>query len=109
LAAHHSAIASYEAARTMEIEGTVRQFQWRNPHCSLQINVTQGSFKSQVYVVELSSPSVMVESGWTRDLVRPGDHVVMRVHPSRVGAPVGLCRNCEVTINGRVTKPQVLQ
>jgi hypothetical protein len=34
---------------------------------------------------------------------------VIEVHPSRVGAPVGLCRNCTLTINGKVTKPRALQ
>jgi hypothetical protein len=107
--AHHSAIASYQAAQSIEIKGTVRELAWRNPHCFLYINVMEGPFKAQTYTVELGSPSVMIESGWARDLLQPGDNVAIQVHPSRIGAPVGLCRDCALTINGKVAKPRVMQ
>jgi hypothetical protein len=104
--AHHSAAASYEADQSIEIKGKVLEFAWRNPHCHLYIDVTRGPFKGQTYAVELSSPGALVNDGWTQTLLQPGDRVVMNVHPSRVGAPVGLCRNCTLTINGKVTKPR---
>jgi hypothetical protein len=30
--------------------------------------------------------------------------VTMKVHPSRDGGPVGLCRHCAVTVNGHLKK-----
>jgi hypothetical protein len=107
--AHHSAAASYEADQAIEITGAVLQLAWRNPHCYLYLTVLAGPFKGQTYSVELGSPSAMVERGWTRNVLRPGDHVALQVHPSRTGAPVGLCRDCTVTINGKVAKPRVMQ
>jgi uncharacterized protein DUF6152 len=100
--AHHSAAASYEADHSIEIKGKVLEFAWTNPHAHLHIDVTQGPFKGHTYAVELGSPEALVNSGWTKTMLRPGDDVVVHVRPSRVGAPVGLCRNCTLTINGKV-------
>jgi hypothetical protein len=107
--AHHSAAASYEADHSIEIKGAVLQLAWRNPHCYLYIDVMEGPFKARTYTVELGSPSVMIESGWAKDLLQPGDMVAIQVHPSRSGAPAGLCRGCRLTINGKVAKPRVMQ
>lgn len=104
--AHHSAAASYEANQSIEIKGKVLEFAWRNPHGHLYIDVTRGPFAGQTYAVELSSPGALVNDGWTKTLLQPGDDVVIHVHPSRAGGPAGLCRNCALTINGKVTKPR---
>ena len=107
--AHHSAAASYDAVESIAIKGKVVEFAWTNPHCHVYVDVADGRFKGRTYGVELGSPSALAHDGWTRTLLQPGDEVVIEVHPSRVGAPVGLCRNCTLTINGKVTKPRVLQ
>lgn len=104
--AHHSAAATYEASHTIEIRGTVVRVSWTNPHCHVYIAAADGPFKGQTYSVELGSPSVLVESGWTRTLVKPGDTVVIRVNPSRSGAPIGLCRDCAMTVNGKLMPRQ---
>jgi hypothetical protein len=99
--AHHSAAATYEGNHTIEIRGTIVRVSWTNPHCHLYIAAADGPFKGQTYTVELGSPSVLVESGWTKSLVKPGDTLVIHVNPSRSGAPIGLCRDCAMTVNGK--------
>jgi Family of unknown function (DUF6152) len=106
--AHHSAAATYDASRTIPITGTVSTFAWRNPHSHLYICVTDGPFKGKEYVIEMSSPVVLGEAGWSRTSFNAGDRVTVHVNPSRTGAPIGLCRNCRVTVNG-VTKPRTVQ
>ena len=95
-------------APTGAITGTVTAFAWRNPHCHLYVCVTGGPFKDKEYVIELSSPVVLGEAGWSRASFKAGDRVTVHVNPSRSGAPIGLCRNCLVTVNG-VTKPRTVQ
>jgi len=51
--------------------------------------------------VELGSPAALSADGWTKTTLRPGDAVVMTVHPSRGGAASGLCRPCAVIVNGK--------
>jgi hypothetical protein len=106
--AHHSAAATYDASQSIPIVGTVAAFAWRNPHCHLRVCVTDGPFKGKEYVIELSSPVVLEEAGWSRTSFKAGDRVTVHVNPSRTGAPIGLCRNCLVTVNG-VTKPRTVQ
>ena len=84
--AHHSAAAAYEADDSIRITGTVLEFRWTNPHCHVYIAVTEGPFKGRTYTVELSSPVALVNDGWTKTMLRPGDDVTMKVHPSRDGA-----------------------
>ena len=100
--AHHSAAASFEADASISIKGKVVEFAWTNPHGHVYIDVIEGPFAGRTYTVELGSPGALLNDGWTRTLLRSGDDVVMHVHPSRAGAPVGLCRNCALTINGKV-------
>jgi len=106
--AHHSAAATYDASQTIPITGTVAMFAWRNPHGHLYVCVTDGPFKGKEYVIELSSPVVLEEVGWSRSSFKAGDRVTVHVNPSRSGAAIGLCRNCLVTVNG-VTKRRTVQ
>jgi len=104
LLAHHSAAAKYDAARTIALTGTVAQFTWRNPHCFLYIDVDAGRFKGRRYVVEMSSAGVLTGAGWSGSTLKPGDAVRLSVLPARNGSAAGLCRACEIRINGVVTK-----
>ena len=98
--AHHSAAATYAAGETVAVNGLVAGFAWTNPHCHVYIDVASGPFAGRTYTVELGSPSALTGEGWTKTSLRPGDHVVMMVHPSRAGMAQGLCRRCAVTLNG---------
>jgi len=98
--AHHSAAATYAAGETIAVEGLVAGVAWTNPHCHVYVDVARGPFAGRTYTVELASPGALAGEGWTKTSLRPGDHVVMMVHPSRAGAAQGLCRRCAVTLNG---------
>jgi hypothetical protein len=102
--AHHSAAAKYDATAPLTLTGRVAKFAWRNPHCFLYLDVSAGPFKGQQYVVEMSSAGVLGSSGWTRARVAPGDVVQITVLPARAGTPAGLCRACDLRVNGVVTK-----
>ena len=71
-------------------------------------DVTAGPFKGKEYVIELSSPVVLEEAGWSRTTFKPGDRVTVSVNPSRTGAPIGLCRQCTVTVND-VTRARAVE
>ncbi len=86
--------------RNGRVNGLVAGFAWTNPHCHVYIDVASGPFAGRTYTVELGSPSALTGDGWTKTSLRPGDHVVMMVNPSRAGAAQGLCRRCAVTLNG---------
>lgn len=100
---HHGTAASYDQDKWITITGVVTEFRWRNPHSSLHLDVTDEGGNVVPYAIELASPALAARqgNGWTRKTFKAGDKVTFRIHPSKIGAPVGECLfNCEVTING---------
>jgi len=57
----------------------------------------------------MSSAGVLGNSGWTASTLAAGDKIRLTVLPARAGTASGLCRECEITINGKVTKASVLK
>ena len=85
LRAHHSG-AMYDAQRTDTLQGTVRIFQWSNPHCWIQLLVPKDGV-TQEWSVEMGSTAELYRSGWRPSTVKPGDPVTVVVHPMRDGTP----------------------
>jgi hypothetical protein len=86
--AHHSG-ALFEAQKTKTLSGTVRAFQWTNPHCWIQI-VVPGQGDPIEWSVELGSPSQLYNLGWKPRTLKPGDKIVVVVHPTRDGTNGGI-------------------
>jgi hypothetical protein len=84
LFAHHS-FAAFDMSKTITLTGTVKEFQWLNPHSWIQMTVTDASRKTVEWSIETSSPSSLVRQGWKPKILRPGDQVVVVVHPMRDG------------------------
>jgi hypothetical protein len=87
-AAHHS-FAMFDQTKVMTLEGTVRQFQWANPHAFIELDVvTRGQTKR--WAIELNSPNNLTRQGWRRSSLKPGDRITVRIAPLRNGNPGGL-------------------
>ena len=87
--AHHS-FAIYDQSKTLTLKGSVKAFQWSNPHCVIWVLVpTPGAGEPQEWSVETTSPGVMTRSGWTRSSVKPGDRISIDFNPLRDGAHGG--------------------
>jgi Family of unknown function (DUF6152) len=87
--AHHS-FATYDRTKTLTIKGTVKAFQWTNPHCVLWVVIQPpGSSEPQEWSIETTSPGVLTRSGWTRHSVNPGDKVSVVFNPLRDGSHGG--------------------
>ena len=84
--AHHST-AAFDFQKTVEFTGTVKDFQWTNPHT--WTNVTVGGGKSGVYGLEGMSPNYLSRNGWTTRTLKPGDKVSFEVHPLKDGRKGG--------------------
>jgi hypothetical protein len=87
--AHHS-FATYDRTKTVTIKGTVKAFQWTNPHCVLWVVILPpGGGEPQEWSIETTSPGVLTRSGWTRHSVNPGDKVSVVFNPLRDGSHGG--------------------
>lgn len=88
-AAHHSS-AMFDAAQLRTFSGTVREFQWTNPHCYLQLVVTNEQGQEEEWSLEMGAPMYLFNQGWRRSTVKPGDRLTVSVAPLRNGQKGGL-------------------
>jgi hypothetical protein len=87
--AHHS-FAAYERTKTLNLKGTVKTFQWTNPHCVIWVLIEpEGGGAPQEWSIETTSPGVLTRSGWTRHSLNPGDKVSVEFNPLRDGSRGG--------------------
>jgi hypothetical protein len=87
--AHHS-FAMFDAQKTVVLEGTVKEFEWVNPHSWLRVMVNDEKLGRPVlWAVELSSPSRLVTMGMRADSMKAGDAVSVSIHPLKDGARGG--------------------
>ncbi len=87
--AHHS-FSMFDAQQTVTLEGTVKEFEWVNPHSWLRVIVNdKNTGQPAVWVLELSSPSRLVTMGLRADSMKAGDAVSVTFHPLRNGSRGG--------------------
>jgi hypothetical protein len=99
--AHHS-FAVYDGTKTLSVKGTVKTFQWTNPHCVIWVMVQPADGSApQEWSFETTSPGVLTRSGWTRHSINPGDRVSVEFHPLRDGSHGGGMSSVTLTDTGQ--------
>jgi hypothetical protein len=98
--AHHS-LSAYNITKRVQIEGTVKQFEWSSPHCWLILTVTDPQGKAKDWVLEAGTPVVNYRYGWKRDYFKPGDHLKVSVFPVHDGSAHGALESVTLP-DGRV-------
>ena len=86
--AHHS-FAMFDASKTMTVEGTVKEFQWTNPHSWIFLMVPDAGGQPVQWPIELGSPSGLVRQGWVPKTLTAGMKVKMLIRPLKDGKPGG--------------------
>jgi Family of unknown function (DUF6152) len=104
-AAHHS-FAMFDYTKTVELDGTVRSFQFTNPHSWVQIVVTQDGGTKE-WNIELGAVPTLYRGGVRRDTLKPGDKIKISIHPLRSGEPGG-AGAALLEINGKPMPPGML-
>jgi hypothetical protein len=89
VAAHHS-FGLYDMTKSVEIDGTVTQMEWSNPHCWLFVRVGAAGSADTTYGFEMTSVGEMTRRGWRKTAVKAGDQVKVKFHPMRDGRTGGL-------------------
>jgi hypothetical protein len=78
--AHHS-YAMFDMTKNVDLKGTVVQFKWTNPHAWLTLSVKDADGQDVVWNIEMNSPNNLAGLGWKRSSLKPGDTVVITIHP----------------------------
>jgi hypothetical protein len=99
--AHHS-FAMYDQTKLVVITGSVKEFQWSNPHALVwlfkdptgsapkpgagAVGSAPAPEAGELWSIELpTSPGVLRKLGWTKHSLEPGDRVAMEINPLRSG------------------------
>ena len=104
-AAHHS-FAIFEHSKTLTLKGTVRSFQWTNPHGYIDLAVAEGPPGIDRYTLELTSINMLRRAGWKSSDVNVGDKVTAIVAPLMNGQQGGLLLELKME-DGRTLVPPV--
>jgi prepilin-type processing-associated H-X9-DG protein len=86
--AHHSG-AMFDLQKSVTVDGTVKEFQWTNPHSWLQVMILDGSGQAQEWSLELGPLVGLERAGWKKKSLEPGDKVKVAIHPMRDGSAGG--------------------
>ena len=81
--AHHSFAGSYQEGKVMKIEGDVVEFNIRNPHSFISIDVREEDGKSVRWGGEWGGVTQLSQGGVTRFTLEVGDHLIIEGAPPR--------------------------
>jgi hypothetical protein len=82
--AHHAFYSVYDRDKTIKIEGTLKEFIWRNPHSFVKVDAPDEKGEVQSWTIEWAAPAQLTEKGLSSTTLRPGDKVIVTGHPNRV-------------------------
>jgi hypothetical protein len=89
LAAHHS-FSAFNMQSEKTVSGTVKQFDWTNPHPWIWVNVTDGQGGVETWAIEGMSPNYLGRRGWSKSTLKAGDKVTVVIRPMRDGSKGGM-------------------
>ncbi len=89
LFAHHST-AMYNMENPTTVTGTVKRFEWTNPHAYIYLEVKDASGNTTEWAIEMMSLNHLKSYGWSRNTVQPGDVISCTGGAAKSGSPAML-------------------
>ena len=86
--AHHS-FAMFDQSKVLYVSGTVKEFEFVNPHAWLHVAATNDKGDVATWSFEGGSPSQLVKLGWSKGDFRIGDKVDVGFRPMKDGSHGG--------------------
>ena len=88
-AAHHS-FALFDTSKTVSLEGTVKKFDWTNPHSWITLDVPGPQNTVAQWMIELPAAGTLARDGWNKNYLRVGEKLIVRVNPLKDGRKGGM-------------------
>jgi hypothetical protein len=85
--AHHSATAFFDRETIMEVEGTLTEIYWRNPHVGFKLDVVNDAGETVEWELEAGTTNTLTRRGFTADSLSIGERVRAAGAASRRGEP----------------------
>jgi hypothetical protein len=80
----------FDRSHDVVLKGTVREFQWTNPHSFIELDVVGPQGAVAAYSIEMNSPNNLTRQGWKSSSLKVGDKVLLTMNPLRDGSHGGL-------------------
>ena len=87
--AHHS-FAMFDYNKELTITGELKELQWINPHIHILVNVPNGRGGMAEWDVEGGTPGNLRRTGWSRDVIKPGEKISVVIRPLKNGSTGGM-------------------
>jgi hypothetical protein len=87
--AHHS-FAMFDSTKKLTVAGTIKEFQWTNPHSYIQLVVKDSAGKDVEWSMEMGAPMYLYARGLRPSSLKPGMPVSITINPLRSGKPGGV-------------------
>ncbi len=89
--AHHS-FAMFDSDHQVKLAGTVKSFEWANPHVYIELDAKGEDGTLKDYTVECANPGILNRIGWKFNMIKPGDQITVIIAPLKTGEPGGLLK-----------------
>ena len=86
--AHHSG-EMFEREKTVTLTGTVKEFQYINPHSWLIVDIDNNDGTTTTWGFEAEGPQDLMEGGVRKSDLPPGARITVTARPMRDGRPAG--------------------
>ena len=86
--ANHS-FAMFDQSKRISVSGTVKDFQYTNPHSWVIVTATGADGKQTEWGFESEGPSTLLRAGIKRSSLNAGDKITATAFPMRDGRPAG--------------------
>jgi hypothetical protein len=103
--AHHSA-AMFDPKKEVTLMGTVKEFQYTNPHSWLLVDVKGKDGKVTTWGFEAEGPSTLTRAGIRRSDFGSGTQIEIVGHPMRDGRPAASWVKATRLSDGKVFNPR---
>jgi hypothetical protein len=86
--AHHSGV-EFDTTKVVELTGTIKEFQFKNPHTWIQVMVPDAKGGEVEWSLEWGSPNALGRQGYRPTSFPVGAKVTVRINPMKSGSAGG--------------------
>jgi uncharacterized protein DUF6152 len=102
---HHSSAPFYDAAKRVELQGSVTRFLFKNPHSFLYFDVADDKGEKAEWQIELGPAASLTRTGWTPETLKAGTIIKASGQPSKAEGSHGMCCARITLADGRPIVP----
>lgn len=95
VASAHHGFAVFDTSSQKTITGTVKTFEWTNPHTWVWLDIPNDKGGVDTWGFEGMSPNFLGRRGWTRKTLQPGDKITVTYFGMKDGSKGGAFLSCK--------------